>query len=62
MLGRLEVVENELRKYRELTRTETTFSSLNIWLSLSRSTSTRGDFFSTSRFEKDRKIEEGVAL
>ena len=30
LLGRLEVVENELRQSRELTKIETTFSALNI--------------------------------
>ena len=61
LLGRLEAVENELRQSGELTRTKTTFSALNIRPSLSRSTSARGDFASSSRSEEDRKIE-GVAL
>ena len=41
---------------------ETAFSALNIWPSLSRSTSARGDFASNKKFEEDRKIEEGAAL
>ena len=60
-LGRIEAIENKLRQSRELTRIETTFNALNIWPSLSRSTSARGDFASSNIFEEDRKIE-GVAL
>ena len=48
LLGRLEAVENELRQSRELTRIETTFNALNIRPSLSRSTSSRGDFANSS--------------
>ena len=62
MLGRLEVVENELRQSSELTRIEIAFSSLNIQPSSSRSTSARGDFSSSSIFDEDRKIEEGVSI
>ena len=62
LLGRLEVVENELRQSRELSRIETNFNTLNIQLNLSRSTSARGYFASISRSDEDRKIEEGVAL
>ena len=57
-LGRLEVVENELRQSEELTRIETYFSALNIQTNLWRSTSARGDFSSSSRSEEDRKIDE----
>lgn len=62
LLRRLEAVENELRQSGELTRIETAFSALNIRPSLSRTTSTRGNFSSSSRSDEDRKIEEGVAL
>ena len=61
LLGRFEVVENELRQSKELTKIETTFSALNIQPSLSRRTSVRGDFTSSRRSYEDRKIE-GVAL
>ena len=61
LLGRLEVVENELRKSKELTRTKIAFSELNIQPILSKRTSPRGDFLTSSRSEKDRKIE-GVAF
>ena len=62
LLRRIEIVEKDLRQSRELTRIETTFSALHIWPSLSRSTSTRGDFASTSRSEEDKKTKEEVAL
>ena len=62
LLGRLEVVKKGLRQCRELTSLKTTFSALNIWPSLSRSTSARGDFSSSKKFKEDRKIEEGVTL
>ena len=62
LLGRLEVVENELRQFGELTRTETTFNALSIRPNLSRSTSARGDFASSSRSKEDKKIDEAVAL
>ena len=57
----LKQFENELRQSKELTRIETTSSALNIRPSLSRSTSARGDFASSSRSEEDKKIG-GVAL
>ena len=62
LLGRLEAIENKLRQSGELTRIETTFSALSIWPNLSRSTSYRGDFSSSSRSEEDRKIDEVVVL
>ena len=61
-LGRLEVVENELRQSKELTRLETNFSAFNIQPNLSKTTSARGDFSSSSRSKEDRNIEEVVAL
>ena len=45
-----------------MTRIETNFSVLNIWPSLSRSTNSRGYFASSSGSDKDKQIEEGVAL
>ena len=61
LLGRLEEVKNKLRQSKELTRIETTFSALNIQPNLSRSTSARGDFSSSSRSKEDNFFE-GVAL
>ena len=63
-LGRLESIEESLRQSRELTRVEITFSALSIWPSFSRSVSTHGDFSSNSRtrFDEDKKIEEGITL
>ena len=61
LLGRLEAVENELRQSRELTIIEKAFSALNIWPSLSRSTSARGDFASYRRSYEGQKIE-GLTL
>ena len=62
LLGRLEVVENKLSQSKELTKIEMTFNALNIWPSLSRSTSAKGDFSSISRDGEDRNIEEGITL
>ena len=61
LLRGLEVVENELRQSREMTRTKIDFSALNIWPNLSRNTSGSWDFSSSSKAKKDRKIE-GVTL
>ena len=62
LLVRHKTIENELRQFKELTRTKITFSALNIEPSLSRSTSPRADYASISRPDEDRKIEEGVAF
>ena len=58
LLGILEAIEASLRQLGELTRVETTFSALNVWPSLSRSTSTHGDFASgrKTRSDEDKKI------
>ena len=61
-LGRIESIEIEMRHLGELTRVETTFSAMNTWSNMSRSTSARVDFANSSRFEEDKKIEEGIAL
>ena len=45
-----------------MTRTEITFSALNIRPSLSRNTSARGDLSSSNKTDEDRKIEEGLSL
>ena len=45
-----------------MTKTSTNFIAFNIQPSLSRSTSARGDCASISRYDEDKKIEEGVAL
>ena len=55
LLRRLEVVESELRQSGKFSRTKETFSSLNVWPNLSRSTSARGDFSSSSRYDEERK-------
>ena len=57
-----DTVDNDLRQSREFSKIEITFSALNIQPNLSRSTSARGDFASSSRSDENRKIEEGVAL
>ena len=56
LLGRLEVVENELRQSRELTRTKIDFSTLSIQPNLSRSTSSRGDYASSNRSKEERRL------
>ena len=61
-LRRLESEKEDLRQYAKLARVETTFSALNIRSNLTRSTSTRGDFFGISRSDEDKKIEEGITL
>ena len=50
------------RQSRELTRIKIDFSALNIRPSLSRSTSARGDFASSNRFEADKKIKGETLL
>ena len=64
LLGRIEVAEVSLRQNGDLPGIETTLSALSMKPSLSRSTSTSGNFASSSRakFEEDKKIEKGIVL
>ena len=62
LLGKLEAVENELRQFGKLTRTQTTFSALSIRPNLSRSISSRGYFSSSNISEEDRKIDDTTTL
>ena len=51
-----------MRYSRELAIVEMAFSAMSIRPNLSRSTSARGDFSSSSRSEEDKKIEERITL
>ena len=59
--GILKATKVSLKQSRDLTRVETTFSTLSVHPSLS---STSGDYTSSIRsiFKEDRNIEEGIAL
>ena len=61
LLGRLEAVELDLKKSRELAKVETTFSALSVRPSLAKSTSVQGDIASSSK-TIEKKIQEGVGL
>ena len=61
LLGRLEVIEFDLKESRELAKVETAFGVLSVRPSLVGSTSVRGDFASNSKTIEE-KIDEGVAL
>ena len=47
-----------------MTHVETTFSALSVWPSLTQSVITHGDFASSSRtrYDENKKIEEGIEL
>lgn len=64
LLGRLEATKISLKQFGDLPRVETTFSAPSVWTTLSRSAKTNGDYSSNnrSRFDKDKKIEEGISL
>ena len=61
LLGRLEVVELDLKQSRELASIEIAFSALNIKSGLTRNTGVQNDFSSSNKIV-DEKIKEGVAL
>ena len=64
LLGRLEATKVNLKKNGDLPKIETTFNTLSMRPSLSRSVSTSGNYDRSSKgkFEEDMKIKEGIAL
>ena len=61
LLGKLEAVELDLKKFVELALVETIFSALNVKSGPTRNTSAHNDSTSSSKIV-DEKIKEGVAL
>ena len=64
LLGRLEATKVNLKKNGDLPKIETTFNTLSMRPSLSRSVSTSGNYVGSNKekYEEDVKIEEGIAL
>ena len=61
LLGRLEVVEFDLKQSGELAKVEKTFSALSVKPNLARNTNAQGSIASSSK-SIEEKIKEGVAL